>query len=55
MSMIVITSPEGAFRVYRMIPPRSFPAQTFRPTFVDDMGVTWRMAEGDERVMARVA
>jgi hypothetical protein len=47
MSMIVITSPEGAFRVYRMIPPRSFPAQPFEPTFVDDMGVMWRMAEGE--------
>jgi hypothetical protein len=46
MSMIVITSPEGAFRVYRMIPPRSFPAQPFGPILMDDMGVTWRMAEG---------
>jgi hypothetical protein len=47
MSMMIITSPEGAFRVYRMIPPRSFPAQPFGPTFVDDMGVMWRMAEGE--------
>jgi hypothetical protein len=43
--MIVITSPEGANRVYQMVGFRSFPAQPFGPTFVDDRGLVWRMAE----------
>jgi len=44
---VVITSPGGAFRVYQILPNHFFPDQPFGPTFVDDKGLRWRMAEED--------